>query len=1026
MSRILTASFLAFTAGIAAAADIQTTESSLSIVTAGVPHGHMVLQHARTPASRRPGDFALYPEVYPGIGVRYYKRADRDARFEYDFIVSPGADPSRIRLAFPSANAIRVDEAGDLIVHSAIGTIRHRRPYSYQLRDGREIEVASTFRLSGRTVTFDLGEYDRRATLVIDPEVVYSTPVTACCFQAIGPDGSAYYVTWFAIGLVGGPVFQKLNPAGQSQYTLPLNSVQQFAGVAVDSAGAFYANGSVDGTNPPPLVNAVRTTPASSFLAKVRPDGTGFVFITYYEGARGAMTVAPDGSIFVAGGGSITKIASTGAVLWTHTPNFGGASITFRSVAVEGTSVFAGGHAGQGAAALAKASSGTDPGASTFAKTWTTQDLLGPRVLVEPDGAGGSYLGWTEFVPACNASSVKLLRVDSAGNQTASTAVPFAPPDCSNPSNQFDDEANASAGVYSLTRAANGDLWVAGLEEYFGVFRTFVRLFAPTLPAPSVSAASSLPREPLISNRAVLAMRVDAAGNIFSVSRGLPGDGFVARKTMMTTASPIGQPTGITAVQSVSTPNAIAVSWPAVTGATGYQVYAAPYPFGPFSGSQNVAGGATTSAVIPVTQTTATASYWVSVRACLNAFGDTTCGESARTVTTVNLTPEILSPATGATLTNSTVTFSWANIAAFSRQRLTVFRNGQQVLADTYNSPTNQAYYSLPSGNYTMRLAGALSGNWIEVTRNFTIQLPAVPASTPAIQSATVSGGNSVTVNFPTVTGADLYLIQVIQPNTGPGGGALTVAARFASASPVTMSIPSGPASVVVSACNGDGCAPHSGPVAINPAGPNPAAPVLASPAAGSFVTGPVVFFSWSRIPGDNGSNTTYRLYIQDMERQYPAGNVYTTQNFWAIRLQPGKRYDALVLVTANGQNLVSGVSNFLVSGPTLQSPTPVIPGYQETNAPRHISGGLELSWAPVPGAQYHQFILYPADGSSPFSSNFEGSGRVFFGIRPGSYYGKVRACLLAAPAVCPPDSDTGWGPWSDTGGTGAWSFSFQ
>lgn len=1004
-------------AALSGAAALRTDGAALFLDLEGSPHHHMSIQggHAEATARLVPGA-SIYRGVYPGIDVKYYKRMNRSENFEYDFIVAPGADPSRIRLGFPNSSRIEIDEAGDLLVHSARLTVRHRRPYSYQMRSGREIEVPSAFRITGSAVTFDLGEYDRGAELVIDPEVIYSTPVTACCLQALGADGSAYHATWGQSA-----VFQKLSPAGQSQYVLPLNSAQQIVGVAVDSAGALYANGVVNPAIPPPLVNAVRTTPAASFLVKVLPDGSGVAFVTYYEGPQGPMTVAADGSIFVAskfGAPAVVKIAATGAVVWTHSPNFSGAGISFTDIAVEGSSVFAGGATGPNLTALARLGSGSDPAASAYTRTWTLSDTGGLGVLVEPDGAGGVF-ALRSRNSGC-AAVATLTRLDGSGNETASTPVPFEPVPCG----QFTD-SESGVGPRALARAANGDVWVGGVEGLLsapGLSRAFARRYPASLGAPSFTAATSQPREPLIISRGIQSFDIDATGAIFTASNAVLSGGFLARKTSMTNASPVGTPGAPTAAQPSSGQSAVAVSWQAAPGATGYRVSVMQTPFGAYSVVQDVTGGASTSVLLPLAQTVQTGLYSVSVRACLGGFGDASCGESASTVAEVTLRPVILAPAPFATLTSSTVTFSWENVPVFTSYMLNVSRDGQQIFADTYSAPLTRAFYSLPSGNYFLRLRGfASSGFSFEVSRNFTVQLPSVPASSPAIQSAVVSGGNSVTVTFPTVAGADLYLVQVIQPNTGPGGGALTVAARVVSASPVTLQVPAGQAGVVVSACNGDGCAPHATAITINPTGPNPPAPVIASPAAGSYVTGPVVFFSWSRIPGDNGSNTTYRLYIQDMERQAPSGNIYTTQNFWALRLQPGKRYDAIVLAAVNGQSVQSAVANFVLSGPVVTSPTPVFPGYQETNAPRRHDGSIALAWAPVPGASAYQWVLNPPTGSPIVSAVEFTDARGVFGLAPGAYTGKVRACFSVS--LCAANSDTGWGPWSDAAGTGPWVF---
>jgi hypothetical protein len=57
------------------------------------------------------------------------------------------------------------------------------------------------------------------------------------------------------------------------------------------------------------------------------------------------------------------------------------------------------------------------------------------------------------------------------------------------------------------------------------------------------------------------------------------------------------------------------------------------------------------------------------------------------------------------------------------------------------------------------------------------------------------------------------------------------------------------------------------------------------------------VLFTWNPHPDDTGSNTTYRLYVQDLSRQSAALDVYTTQNFYAAYFKAeGARYDGLVI----------------------------------------------------------------------------------------------------------------------------------
>jgi len=108
-----------------------------------------------------------YAALYPGIDLRVYESS---GNWEFDYIVEPGADPSRIGIAVSGARRLEVDRAGDLVATTKDGeTIRWRRP---RARQGRN-EVAADFAVHGRQVSFSLGPWDRSRELVIDP-IVYS------------------------------------------------------------------------------------------------------------------------------------------------------------------------------------------------------------------------------------------------------------------------------------------------------------------------------------------------------------------------------------------------------------------------------------------------------------------------------------------------------------------------------------------------------------------------------------------------------------------------------------------------------------------------------------------------------------------------------------------------------------------------------------------------------------------------------------------------------------------------------------
>jgi len=109
--------------------------------------------------------------VYPGIALKLYSQADR---LKYDFVVAAGADPSAIALRFEGAERI-VLENDELVITTSVTQTREKKPFAYQLVNGRLTEVACSYALIGNTVTFVLGKYNTHHPLIIDPEIAFST-----------------------------------------------------------------------------------------------------------------------------------------------------------------------------------------------------------------------------------------------------------------------------------------------------------------------------------------------------------------------------------------------------------------------------------------------------------------------------------------------------------------------------------------------------------------------------------------------------------------------------------------------------------------------------------------------------------------------------------------------------------------------------------------------------------------------------------------------------------------------------------
>jgi hypothetical protein len=71
--------------------------------------------------------------VYKGIDLIYY---GNQSGLEYDFVISPGADPRAIRMRFDGVTSLRIDEGGNLVLSTPAGDIIEQKPVIYQTAPG--------------------------------------------------------------------------------------------------------------------------------------------------------------------------------------------------------------------------------------------------------------------------------------------------------------------------------------------------------------------------------------------------------------------------------------------------------------------------------------------------------------------------------------------------------------------------------------------------------------------------------------------------------------------------------------------------------------------------------------------------------------------------------------------------------------------------------------------------------------------------------------------------------------------------
>jgi hypothetical protein len=250
--------------------------------------------------------------IYPGIDLIYYGDG---RKLEYDFVVRPGADPSRIRLAYEGAEHLNTDQEGNLLIATRLGTLVQRKPLVYQEVNGERREVQASYSIRAGKVRFALANWDRKRDLVIDPVLEYSTYLGGTGYdQALGiaVDSSGMaYVTGNTAGnfpvttgadqtIFGGGVndafVTKLNPsavgAAALVYSTYLGGSDRDVGrgIAVNASGEAYVTGFTASTNFPitfPTLPHGYGGNGDAFVTRLNASGSMLLFSTYLGGSGG-------------------------------------------------------------------------------------------------------------------------------------------------------------------------------------------------------------------------------------------------------------------------------------------------------------------------------------------------------------------------------------------------------------------------------------------------------------------------------------------------------------------------------------------------------------------------------------------------------------------------------------------------------------------------------------------------------------------------------------------------------------------
>ncbi|MGE5053724.1 MAG: SBBP repeat-containing protein, partial [Acidobacteriota bacterium] len=292
-----------------------------------------------------------YNQVYPGVNLAFH---GQQKQLEFDFIVAPGADPKAIRFDVSGAKKISTDSTGNLVLASAAGDVVLHKPVTYQRNENVQQAVDSRFVVAKNTVSFEVGNYDRRRELVIDPAVSYATYLGGAAEDdaySIAVDGSgAAYVTGQTKslsfpGASGSPkggfdaFVSKISPTGTSlDYSTFVGGSQDDSGIsiALDGSGDAYVCGGTKSTTDFPAQPPTVYQPTygggtiDGFIFELSSTGS-LVFSTYIGGNQGdiATAIAVDMTgVYVTGNTSSNPFPTTSGAYQTALIGAGNGFIT--------------------------------------------------------------------------------------------------------------------------------------------------------------------------------------------------------------------------------------------------------------------------------------------------------------------------------------------------------------------------------------------------------------------------------------------------------------------------------------------------------------------------------------------------------------------------------------------------------------------------------------------------------------------------------------------------------------------------
>ena len=279
-----------------------------------------------------------YKQLYNGIDLKWYQKG---GHLKYDYIVKVGANYKQIQLVLDGAESININNKGELILKTPLGTIVEQAPLVIQ--NGKHLK--SKWVIKNNIISFDIENINPKQDFIIDPIIrnwgtYYGGTSNTIAYGITTDSRGNVYATGSTqspgnIATVGAhqityggntdAFFVKYNNVGMRKWSTYYGGTGSDTGYScpVDSNGYIYLAGSTGSSSGIATSGSYQTLPGGGFLAKFDSLGVR-QWATYYIAGFNSCAIDSSNNIYAAGtvSSSAANLSSPGS----HQSVFGGGS----------------------------------------------------------------------------------------------------------------------------------------------------------------------------------------------------------------------------------------------------------------------------------------------------------------------------------------------------------------------------------------------------------------------------------------------------------------------------------------------------------------------------------------------------------------------------------------------------------------------------------------------------------------------------------------------------------------------------